>query len=100
MDKEKWALELNKLDDSERRTVLWMLKADDMMRALYEIGNEIFRPARKHGYNDVEINTLIDRCGEDGEGYCLASQVISLLEDKYYDIVNEYGVNPHMEDLC
>jgi len=84
---------LIKLDQDEREEVLIMLKAQDMVSALSEIANDIFRPARKHGYNDREINELIDKCGTDKDGDYYGPELIGLLEDKFYIIMNERGIN-------
>jgi len=63
-------------------------KAAAMSIAIENIGNEVFRPARKHGYGDEEIQTLIGSLGESK-----ASELIGLLEQKFYQILEEYGVN-------
>lgn len=70
--------------------------ATDAYLALSEIANEIFRPARKHGYSDQEINKLIEstgiikiECGDVQVGY----EIISQLEDKFYSILRKYEVN-------
>jgi hypothetical protein len=61
---------------------------------LWEIANEVFRPARKHGYDDQRINDLITKldnlAGEDAEG---ATELISLLEQRFYDILNSSNVS-------
>jgi len=60
------------------------MKAGAMHSALWEISQEIFRPARKHGYNDPELNKLI----EDDK----VTEAISLLEKKMYDILRENDI--------
>ena len=35
-----------------------IMMANELALALHDIGNEIFRPARKHGYQDAELNKL------------------------------------------
>lgn len=46
--------------------------------ALTEIANQIFRPARKHGYQDEKIANLIDENSE---------ELIGELETKFYEIL-------------
>ena len=54
--------------------------------AVGRVGNEIFRPARKHGYNDQELQALVNKIGPD------AIELIGLLEDKFYEILEEENV--------
>lgn len=65
-------------EDFERAT-----KALDMELALWDIANDIFRPARKYGYDDEELNNLAK--GNE--------QLIGLLEQKFYAILEERGVS-------
>jgi hypothetical protein len=53
--------------------------------ALFTIRQEVFRPARKHGYPDPEIHALIQEIGE-GK----ASALISKLEDLFNEIVSDF----------
>lgn len=52
--------------------------------ALWEIAQEVFRPARKHGYMDQRIQAAL----EAGDGPML----VGLLEEKFYDILREHDV--------
>ena len=56
--------------------------------ALSEIDNQVFRPAQKHGYSDEAIRALLEAIPE-GKG----EELIGLLEEKFYEILNEYDVN-------
>lgn len=58
-------------------------KAPDYKGALWEVSQEIFRPARKHGYPDSEIQSLLDTCGEKG------SELVSKLEALFYTILED-----------
>jgi len=62
-------------------------KAGAAFAALDDIKNEIFRPARKHGYSDENIRALLEKIGEDG------NELIGLLESKLYEILNNHEVN-------
>lgn len=55
--------------------------------ALWEISQEIFRPARKHGYSDPQINAMLGHCGDHGEG------LVSELEKKFYEILTERNID-------
>ncbi len=82
-------------------------QAGKMHSALFEISNQIFRPARKHGYNDERLNTLIfhldqaaasiglnnEAWPKDGYGPLGATDLIQLLEEKYFNILRENEVN-------
>jgi hypothetical protein len=52
--------------------------------ALSDILNEIFRPVRKHGYADEDLNKLL----EDEK----VREAISLLEDKFHGILNDRNI--------
>lgn len=62
--------------------------------AIDEVGNEVFRPARKHGYGDTEINTILAHldglCEQDvtPEGLW-ARDLIHALERKFWEIMND-----------
>lgn len=58
-------------------------RSANMSIAIEQIGNEVFRPARKHGYSDVIIAQLLEKCGEAG------TELIWHLEQKYYEILRE-----------
>lgn len=65
-------------------------KSADYKNALWDIGQEIFRPARKHGYSDEKIQELLNKLDEikTSEGYGSGTELVSLLEQKFYDILN------------
>lgn len=58
----------------------------DYHMALIDIADNIFRPARKHGYSDKALNDLLEKTGEDG------TELISQLESEFFDIIEEYGI--------
>lgn len=70
----------------EREELATTLQASSMSIALWDISNEIFRPARKHGYSEEEIRLLCEKIGEDAE------TLIGLLEKKFYAILEENDV--------
>lgn len=62
------------------------IKSLDMSIALEEIGQEIFRPARKYGYNNKHITDLLEEMGGRGE------ELIGLLEDKFFKIIKDKNI--------
>lgn len=74
-------------NDTESEQLDRALKADEFVFALEEISNEVFRPARKHGYQDEEIRGLMDAIGPE------ANELVSLLEKKFYDILESRDLN-------
>lgn len=59
--------------------------------ALWDIQQEIFRPAKKHGYPDPKLHKLIEEAPEgQGDNIC---EAISILEDKFHEILNEYKID-------
>ena len=76
----------------------------DFKSVLYHLEQDVFRPARKHGYPDREIETLVNAINDlidqqkdqlvgefskhpkDEHGPLNATDLIYLLEQKYYQI--------------
>jgi hypothetical protein len=58
---------------------------------LSEIKNEVFRPARKHGYPSSDIQRLLEELDNASEGK--ATELIGLLEERFYQIINNYGLS-------
>ena len=87
----KAILEFNLPEDEEEYEIT--SKATNMSSALFEIKQEIFRPARKHGYSDPEITKLLakinSREAEEGAG----EELIGLLETRFYQILNDHDAN-------
>lgn len=89
----KATLEFNLPEEQEEFETT--VKASDYKLALWDIAQEVFRPARKHGYADVKIQKLIDTIDacvstvmENGQG----TDLIGLLEEKFYEILRERGI--------
>ena len=80
----------------EKKIILTMTDEDndsDMLRylngpkyaiALWEISQEIFRPARKHGYSDRQVNEYLD-----GNDTYLA---IGRLEEMFFEILAKHNL--------
>lgn len=85
------ALDLSTPDG--RREHKRMTSATDAYIVLWDIGQQVFRPARKHGYShSPRLNELLE--GDHGDS---VTEAISLLEKKFYEIMEERGVN--LDDL-
>ena len=83
------------------------LKGSASMAAMETISNEVFRPARKHGYNNAKIqstlealNQLVDQVdlpenwpNDEWGQPCDATHLISLLEKQFYNILQEYQID-------
>ena len=50
-----------------------------------DIWDQVFRPRRKHGYRDEEINVLLEKLGDDGD------KLMEKLEDLYRSAVAEWS---------
>lgn len=85
------------------------IQAGKMSSAFWDIGNDLFRPARKHGYPDARIQSLVEKLDltiehlkahdelsddwpKDEYGPMNATDLIRLLEQKYHDILQENKV--------
>lgn len=81
----KTYLSFNMNSEEDREKLKTMMQAEAMRAALWEISQEVFRPARKHGYADnPELNNL---CEQDG-----VIEAIGLLEERFYEILREREV--------
>ncbi len=74
------------------------LNADIAYSALSDIGDEIFRPARKHGYPSKRISALIQKMDthleeKDPSGELTCQALIGLLEDRFHEILEESGID-------
>jgi hypothetical protein len=85
VSKASLSFNLNDPDDVEqfRRAV----NANAAHIALWEISQQVFRPARKHGYADALLRTLFDKNPD------YAAELIGLLETRFYEIVNQAGLD-------
>jgi hypothetical protein len=87
----KITLEGDGPDDEAKLTL--MLNASAMQRALWEIGQEVFRPARKHGYPDPEIRKFLDEKTLTERELGDREELVHALEKKFYEILDNNKVN-------
>jgi arsenate reductase-like glutaredoxin family protein len=59
------------------------LKGSHYKWKLEEIWQNVFRPYYKHGYQDQELNDLLEKMGEDG------NKLMDKLADLYHEVVND-----------
>lgn len=86
-DNKKMTLTLEFSNDTNgQEEVRRVLSVNDCYSALWDIGQEIFRPARKHGYLDKEIADALEKAGEAGP------ELVHLLEKKFYEILTNHGI--------
>jgi hypothetical protein len=65
------------------------VSAGRMKSLLWDISQEIFRPARKHGYSDHRMKQFLDTDGELKEE---VAEAIGVLEQMFYEFVREHNV--------
>lgn len=81
------------------------LHAGDLHATLWDIAQEVFRPARKHGYNDSTLQRLVEQLDSivdtmekaddwptDEHGPLNATDLIGLLEKKFYSLLEQHKV--------
>jgi hypothetical protein len=70
-------------------------RAGNMHAALWDIAQEIFRPARKHGYNNQDIQAALNHTDTvtTPEGYGAGTELISQLEKMFYEILEEHKID-------
>ncbi len=84
--------ELVDLDSNQKEDVILMLSASKLLRTIADIQQDIFRPARKHGYADQKLNKLITDSGEDENGYNRGEEIVGELENKFIQILEDNEV--------
>jgi|APGre2960657505_1045072.scaffolds.fasta_scaffold01538_8 hypothetical protein len=94
----KITLEAQDYDDQEK--LKRMLNAENAYRALRDIRDEIFRPARKYGYTDKKIINVLDaadtvlvREEKLNEEYGAGTELIGLLEEKFFDLLKDHLID-------
>lgn len=80
-------LEFDMADSDDASEFRRATKASEAFAALWEISQEIFRPARKHGYSDTTLSEAMDSETVD------KSELIHRLEVKFYSILEERGID-------
>lgn len=90
-------LTFNLTDRFGKNSFIRATKATDAYLALLDISNEVFRPARKHGYPGDCISNLIDQCPtiKDDEGHevNVGQEIIHQLEVMFSDILDSRGID-------
>jgi hypothetical protein len=61
--------------------------ASDYRSALVEISQRVFRPARKHGYQDSNIQQLLESTGEAGK------ELVAALEKLFWEVLRDNSVD-------
>jgi len=82
-------IEFDLTDDEDKFEYECCLKATKMHLVLSEIREDIFRPARKHGY-EKEVQIIIDELDKDNEQSC--EDLIGSLEDKFNALLTRYSL--------
>lgn len=82
----KGILEFNLEEPFEENAFKRATKATDAYLALFDIANNLFRPYRKHGYADQQMQKLFD----DNEAMY---DLMEKLEEMFYEIMERYNVS-------
>lgn len=80
----KAKLEFDLTDSDQVTAFRRAVKAGDAFCALWDIGQEIFRPARKHGYDDRRLLDW-DKMNP--------VELVSILEARFYEILAERDID-------
>lgn len=88
MTKAKLEFDLDDFDDKAEHKR--MLNATNAYIALNEVANQIFRPARKHGYSDTEISNLMKENPK-------SEELVGELESKFHSILEACNID--LDDL-
>lgn len=74
-------------DQYEEQALRRTLNAGRAYSALWDIAQEIFRPARKHGYSDPKLGEAMRNKEIDHE------EIIGMLEEKFFEILRENSIS-------
>ena len=93
----KVIIEFNVEDIHDELAAKRAMSADAVYGALFDIVNEVFRPARKHGYSDVELSKLLplyENLTEEQEAALQEKiELIGCLERKFYEILERNKID-------
>lgn len=87
----KAILEFDLNEPDEEQAHKRAVKSTDAYLALWTTGQEVFRPHRKHGYNDPKIMQWLEHPDEQISN--ATYEVIERLEEMYYEILHKYSIN-------
>ncbi len=73
-------------DPEDDKAVRRLVSADRVYFALHDIHNDVFRPARKHGYADPGMQALMDKAGDVGV------ELVGALERMFFSILEDHQV--------
>lgn len=90
----KGTLTFNLTDNDERDQFELAAKAQDLHLALWDIRQQIFRPARKHGYEDREIQAYFEPDSPKGNepSHATAHDLVEAFEKMFNEILNKYSI--------
>lgn len=74
-------------DEAGEMVIRRTLYAHNAYAALWEIAQEVFRPARKHGYTNSDIQAELVKAGEAG------TALVHLLEKEFYTILEDHHIS-------
>lgn len=93
----KAKLEFDMEDQDDKEKLNRMLKVDNLVIALEDIHNKVWRPNFKHGYSEEKIKKLIDKCGtyedEHGHEVSIGSELIEALHEIYISVLQDNEVD-------
>lgn len=81
----KVTIEYQVENKDDEQAIKRAVSVDSVYCALWDIGQEVFRPARKHGYSDPLIAALFD---EEKHG-----DLVGALEKKFYEILSGHEIS-------
>lgn len=82
----KAILEFDLNDPDDRQSHLEAIRAKATLSFLWEVEQQIFRPARKHGYPDGPIGRRLNELLNTNDA---THEIIGLLEDYYWELKRE-----------
>ncbi len=79
-----------------------VMKAKSLAYALHDMHEILFRAARKHGYADSKLHNILQHAEDNGmtilneeynEEFNIVSEIIEALEEKYFEILTDHGID-------
>jgi hypothetical protein len=86
----KAILEFNLDDNDDEESHRLALKASKFYSALWDIRQNVFRPARKHGYTDEGVDILLRTMSESEQDKAMA--LVGELERLFSEILDANGL--------
>lgn len=89
----KVTIELELSDEEDHLKLRRMLSVDRVYEAMDSVTDEVFRPARKHGYSEARLSKFFDEKTVPIEEINRRIELVGALEDLFFECLKDNDVS-------